>query len=130
MLFSTVTAFLLAAFVVQAQPKGVKGGGFVPKNLQVLDKNTFPNAMQSFVQALGVADQGRCNFCHVEGDRASDEKMEKVTARNMILMVREINARFQDGKQHVTCYTCHRGGTMPLTDPEGERGAGSSTAKK
>jgi hypothetical protein len=52
---STVAAFLLlGALVVQAQPpnsnKGPgKGGGFVPKNLQVLDKATFPNAMQSFV---------------------------------------------------------------------------------
>lgn len=52
--------------------------------------------MQNFVQA----------YCHVKGDRASDEKMQKVTARNMILMVREINAKFPDGKQHVTCYTC------------------------
>jgi hypothetical protein len=36
--------------------------------------------------------QGPCNYCHVEGDRASDEKMQKVIARNMILMVREINS--------------------------------------
>ena len=33
------------------------GGGYAPKNLQVLDNNTFPNSMQSYVQALGVADQ-------------------------------------------------------------------------
>ena len=51
--------------------------------------------MQSFVEASGVADQGRCNYCHVE-DRASDEKMQKVIARNMIIMVREINARFPE----------------------------------
>lgn len=118
--FSIVAAFLLlGALVVQAQaPKGTgKGrGGFAPKNLQVLDQATFANAMQSFVQALGVADQGRCNYCHVE-DRASDEKMQKVIARNMIIMVREINARFPDGKQHVTCYTCHRGSTTPATAP-------------
>jgi hypothetical protein len=35
-------------------------------------------------------------------DRASDEKMEKRTAREMILMVPEINAHFPDGKRHVT----------------------------
>jgi hypothetical protein len=74
---SAAAAFLLfGALVVQAQPptgKGPgKGGGFAPKNLQVLDKATFPSAMQSLVQALGLADQGRCNYCHVEGDRASD----------------------------------------------------------
>jgi hypothetical protein len=85
-IFPTVAAFiLLGALVVQAQPpdakgtgKGIgKGGGYAPKNLQVLDNNTFPNSMQAFVQALGVADQGRCNYCHVEGDKASDEKKQK-----------------------------------------------------
>jgi len=40
------------------------------------------------------ADKGRCDYCHVEGDRASDEKKQKVTARYMILMVRNINASF------------------------------------
>jgi hypothetical protein len=122
-LLSTVAAILLlGALVVQSQApnekgggKG-KGGGFVPKNLQVLDRATFPAAMQSFVQALGLLDQGGCNYCHVE-DRASDEKMPKVIARNMITMVREINAHFPDGKQHVNCYTCHRGSTTPATSP-------------
>lgn len=73
--------------------------------------------MQNFVEALGLADEGRCRYCHVE-DRASDEKMQKLIARNMIIMVREINARFPDGKQqHVTCYTCHRGSTTPAMAP-------------
>ena len=72
--------------------------------------------MQAFVQALGLLDKGGCNYCHVE-DRASDEKMQKLTARGMITMVREINARFPDGKQHVTCYTCHHGNTIPATAP-------------
>jgi hypothetical protein len=35
----------------------------------------------------------------------------------MILMVRDINARFLDGEQHVTCYICHQGGTKPATAP-------------
>jgi hypothetical protein len=61
----TVAAFLLLSTLASpAQPpdakgggKGIgKGGGYAPKNLQVLDQNTFPNSMQSFVQALGVAD--------------------------------------------------------------------------
>jgi photosynthetic reaction center cytochrome c subunit len=111
--------------VVQAQPPDAKGGkgafkgggGYAPKNLQVLDKNTFPNSMQAFVQALGVADKGRCNYCHVEGDKASDDKMQKVIARNMILMVRQINMQFPDAKQQVTCWTCHRGSTTPVPTP-------------
>jgi hypothetical protein len=55
---------------------------------------------------------GRCNYCHVE-DRASDEKMQKLIARDMIKMVREINGRFPDGKPHVSYYTCHRGRIVP-----------------
>jgi hypothetical protein len=40
-----------------------------------------------------------------------------VTARNMIFMVRNINASFQDGKQHVTCWTCHHGSATPAMAP-------------
>jgi hypothetical protein len=35
----------------------------------------------------------------------------------MITMVRDINARFEDGTQQVMCYTCHRGSTAPATAP-------------
>jgi hypothetical protein len=37
--------------------------------------------------------------------------------RHMIIMMREINAKFPDGKVHVTCYTCHRGAQEPATAP-------------
>jgi hypothetical protein len=74
--------------------------GLSPRTSRFSFPATFPNAIQSFVQALGLADQRRCSYCHIE-DRASAEKIEKVTARNMIIMVRELNARFPDGKQHV-----------------------------
>jgi Photosynthetic reaction centre cytochrome C subunit len=93
-----------------------KGGGFAPKNLKLITAVALPNTMQDFVLALGLLDKGVCNYCHVD-DRASDEKMQKVIARNMIVMVNEINARFQDSKQHVTCYTCHRGSPTPATAP-------------
>ena len=32
-------------------------------------------------------------------------------------MVGDINKNFPDGKEHVSCYTCHRGAEMPLTAP-------------
>jgi hypothetical protein len=38
----------------------------------------------------------------------------------MIAMVRDVNARFDDGKQHVTCYTCHRGKTEPDMVPQAQ----------
>jgi hypothetical protein len=82
----------------------------------VLNQGAIPQTMQSFVQALGLLDKGTCSYCHVE-DRSSDEKRQKVVARRMITMVRAINGTFPDGQQHVTCYTCHRGNTTPLTEP-------------
>jgi hypothetical protein len=47
------------------------------------------------------------------GDNASDENPKKLVARMMMEMVNDINAKFPDGKAHVTCYTCHRGKNMP-----------------
>ena len=43
--------------------------------------------MRAFVPALGLADKGGCNFCHVADDRSADTKQEKVMARMMIQMV-------------------------------------------
>ena len=68
--------------------------------------------MQTFPVALGVEKQGGCNFCH-EADRSLDTKPTKVKARQMIEMVADINAKFGDGKVHVTCWTCHLGSTLP-----------------
>ena len=92
-----------------------RGGGGGPKNLQVLNAATLPETMQSFVQALGLLDKGTCNYCHPD-DKSSDEKRPKVVARRMVTMLRAINGTFPDGKQHVTCYTCHRGNTTPLRE--------------
>ncbi len=95
---------------------GAKGKGGGGKNIQVLQGADLPATMQSFVQALGLLDKGTCDYCHVD-DRSSDAKIQKVTARRMIIMMRGINGTFGDGKQHVNCFTCHRGSTTPLLEP-------------
>jgi len=84
-----------------------------PKNLQVLKlpASELMPVMRTFTTGLGV----KCGFCHAMPNFASDEKPEKVTARKMIVMAQEINAKFSDGQIHVTCYTCHRGETEPKT---------------
>ena len=94
---------------------GGRGGGG-GKNIQVLQGADLPATMQSFVQALGLLDKGTCGYCHVD-DRSLDAKPQKVTARRMIIMMRGINGTFGDGKQHVTCFTCHRGSPTPLSEP-------------
>ena len=70
-------------------------------------------AMQFMAASLGV----QCNFCHVQGDNASDEKGEKKTARAMISMQNEINKLAFRGQKQVTCYSCHRGSARPVNVP-------------
>lgn len=99
-----------------AAAKGKGGGGGGGRNIQVLQGADMPATMQSFVQALGLLDKGTCDYCHVE-DKSVDAKTPKIVARRMVIMMRAINGTFPDGKQHVTCFTCHRGNTTPLTTP-------------
>jgi len=94
-------------------PAGAKGAPPVPKNLQLLKPEEIMGTMRAFRTALGV----ECTFCHVQGDFASDEKHNKLVARKMIELVRSINPKFPDGKEHVSCYTCHRGAQEPLMAP-------------
>jgi len=112
-LLLAVPLLLLAA---APQDPAKKKGMPAPKNLKILpaDNNLIPT-MRSFTAALGLGQQ--CFFCHVQGDFASDENPKKAIARLMIQMVNDINAKFPDGKVHVSCYTCHRGADMPLLTP-------------
>ena len=125
-ILSALAAVALVSLVMFAQDpgqggpaaqKGKGGKGPAPKNLKILTPENLGEYMRTFVPALGLADKGGCDFCHVTGDRADDSKHEKVVARAMIGMVMEINSKFPDGKTHVTCFTCHRGSTAPLMAP-------------
>lgn len=132
LLLAAGCAALLAAVATAQSPTApLPGRPLAPpyKNLQVFPKDIaqadLVNNMKFFAQSLGV----RCSHCHVgvEGqplssfDFASDDKVQKRTARAMLKMVHEINQEefgvkeFKDVK--VTCYTCHRGATKPLTVP-------------
>lgn len=116
-----------------------------PKNLMVLPstmtRQEVVRVMRGFTSGLGV----RCQHCHVgEGndlskfDFASDAKPQKETARAMLLMVMDINTKHLAGvgepaaaaapgeapAPKVTCYTCHRGTTKPLTAPPPGEGRG------
>ena len=111
-----VASCLLAALVVHGQDQGKGKGGAKgpPKNLKVLTPDNLIAQMQTYPVALGVENQGGCNYCH-EADRSLDTKPTKVKARQMIEMVAAINTKFGDDKTHVTCWTCHQGSTKPET---------------
>src|SRR5262245_20929170 len=76
-------------------------------NLKVLTAENVEFTMQNITFALGL----KCIDCHDVTDLSLDTKPQKVKARMMLDMVRDINAKFGDGKTHVTCWTCHRGST-------------------
>jgi len=102
----------VSLFCLQAQDAPKKQPP-APKNLKLLQPSDIRPMMGAFRTALGV----QCNYCHVQGAFDSDENPKKEVARHMITMMREINAKFPDGKVHVTCYTCHRGNAEPATEP-------------
>jgi hypothetical protein len=119
MRLSFVLLLLSVAALAQAPPQAPPEGQAphkqmpAPKNLKLLDPAELMPTMMAFRVALGE----KCDFCHVAGDFASDDKPPKEIARKMIMLARDINSKFPDGKIHVTCYTCHRGAEEPLTAP-------------
>ena len=116
---------------------GGRGNAAPPTNLQVLPKDwtrqQVVQVMQAFTSGLGVG----CNYCHAEMagaqpgangqipiDAASDDKQAKKTARVMMRMLNDVNAKLdaEMGKSttapngmRVQCITCHRGAAIPKT---------------
>lgn len=90
------------------------------KNIQVLKGipvDEFMGTMGLFSAALSVC----CGDCHVGAgtdhpDWAADPPRKRV-ARRMIQMVRTINKDNFNGRQVVTCWTCHRGSQSPAVTP-------------
>jgi photosynthetic reaction center cytochrome c subunit len=125
-LAAAASLFAVSVAVAQA-PQPASGQPPPFKNLKVFPQDIsheqLISNMKFFAQSLGV----RCTFCHVgtEGqplstfDFASDAKKEKQTARLMLAMVHRINSQdlgvTDPAQPKVTCFTCHRGSTKPLT---------------
>ena len=94
------------------------------KNVQILKAipvDQFIGTMGLFAAALSAD----CSYCHT-GAGTPDPKWEddtprKRTARQMIQMVAAINRDNFNGRQNVTCWTCHRGGPAPLATPSLDR---------
>lgn len=116
---------LMSTAVLLAHPQAAPPQGGPPsmegktaeqfyKSIKVLNGVPADQVIESMHQiraALGV----NCEFCHEDPDRAADTKEAKETARMMMRMVTDINKNNFKGQQEVTCYTCHRGSTVPMT---------------
>jgi len=106
-----------------------------PVNLRTLPRDIstadLGRLMKGFEKDLGVT----CGHCHVEDlatrkfDYASDENPAKAQARQMIIMLKDINDKYlpQSGGDHryavpVTCGSCHQGqSSPPAFDPPDDR---------
>ena len=83
------------------------------KNIQLLrgiPSERLTKIMFSFKAALGVD----CTYCHIKDQFEKDDKPQKQTARKMIQLVRDTNAKL-GSMTRVTCFTCHRGQTRPAS---------------
>jgi hypothetical protein len=117
-LLLAILAFAAPSMRAQ-QGAAEKTAGEAFKNVQLLKDipaDDLQPTMRFFTYSLNV----RCNFCHAQGDFASDDKEEKKTARAMISMVMAINKDDFRSRTAVTCYTCHRGANEPTPIEPGE----------
>lgn len=123
-LIGAAVVFLASVTVMgqQAAPAAARGplAGEVFKNVPALKDipaDDFMGTMGFISNALSM----NCTSCHVGeggggwGPYASDDKPRKVTARRMITMVNNINRQNFQGRQVVTCISCHNGNIRPKT---------------
>jgi Photosynthetic reaction centre cytochrome C subunit len=82
------------------------------KNIEILKgkkASRLPGMMSALTGLLGVD----CTYCHVKDQWASEEKPTKQTARKMFRMIGTINKDNFEGRNAVSCWTCHRGSPHP-----------------
>ena len=115
---AAVLLVLALSFAAAAQENRPPRPNENVKVLTDLEGQPLRQEMQRISAALGV----KCDYCHVQGNMASDEKSAKRTARRMLEMTKGLNAQYfpkhqvKEGESvlgRVTCMTCHQGTTTP-----------------
>ena len=117
-------ALIAAPNIAQSQiPEKFTNLQFFPKDIA---RDTLVAKMRGITAALGI----RCNYCHTGGngqglegvDFASDDKVQKKKAREMMNIAKRINTELltnlpdrESPAVNVECVTCHRGLPVPRT---------------
>ena len=105
--------------IPEAQPPASPDGpraSQVFQNVKVLGDlsvGEFTRVMLAMTQWVAPPDQA-CGYCH-QGAMSDDTVYQKVVARRMLQMVRDINSNWKPhvAATGVTCYTCHQGNPVP-----------------
>jgi hypothetical protein len=107
------------------------GAGAFAQDKPLLAEQVFKNvqalkgiSVDDFMETMGImtaALQFDCSDCHANAgtdrvDWAADTPRKR-TARRMVTMVATINKDNFNGRQMVTCWSCHRNRDRPLTTP-------------
>ena len=82
------------------------------KNIEILKgkkASRLPGMMKALTGLLGVG----CDYCHIRNQWEREDKPTKQTARKMFRMMAAINNDNFDGRNAVSCWTCHRGNPRP-----------------
>jgi photosynthetic reaction center cytochrome c subunit len=82
------------------------------QNIQILKgepASRLPGMMKALNNLLGV----QCGYCHVAGEWQKEDPEPKRTARRMFQMVANISEKHFDGRNQVSCWTCHHGRPKP-----------------
>jgi Photosynthetic reaction centre cytochrome C subunit len=98
------------------------------QNIQILKgkpASVLPGMMKALNKLLGV----QCTYCHVEGAWQSEDPQPKRTARRMFQMIDSISEKYFDGREELSCWTCHRGSPKP-SNGGAEISAGLATLPK
>ncbi len=99
------------------KPAGPPPAAGVWKNLQFLPKDITKPALKATMREMAKSLNVDCDHCHKEPDMAADTDKKKV-AREMMEMVKTINAKFPMTMKKVSCWTCHRGKPEPDPGPK------------
>ena len=112
-----VVVVVIAGAVISAQQQpATQTAAQRFKNIQIfkdIPATQLDPTMAFISGSLGV----QCNFCHVPGQFEKDDKPTKLAARRMIKMVFDLNKGNFNGQGAVSCFTCHRGKTTPVSVP-------------
>lgn len=90
----------------------VELSGEVFKNVTALAEMPA-DQMGKVMNIMSASLSVNCQFCHDGYDFAKEKVAHKDISRKMIEMTLELNAKYFEGRNEVTCFTCHRGQIHP-----------------